>query len=400
MNLKADVVVVGSGPAGGYAAKVLAESGVNVLVLDKRQELGTPKRCAEGVSKIGFKELGIQFHPAWAANEITGSQLYSPNGRMVDLSDQGDLTAGYIIERKIFEKFLAKSAIDAGARYMVKTLVDNLLIEDDRIVGVEAEYMGQRIKIESKIVIAADGVDSMTAKMAGIDTVNKISDYHSGFQYEMCGVKIRQDVISLYLGRNIAPKGYAWIFPKGGGRANVGIGITSQRGDNKTTKKYLDEFISQHPEIFEDAHPIEVNAGGIPVSSGVEAYVKDGFMVVGDAAQHVNPLHGGGIETAMLGGKIAAEIASKALDEGDTTKERLREYEEICRKKFGDKLGKIYKIRLLFEKLEDEEFNVLAEHINGADVLKIANGELKPMLKLLSKPGEIGGVVKKLMQKK
>lgn len=306
--METDVVIVGAGPAGSIAAKRIAESGVKVIVLEKRQEIGAPKRCAEGINVLGLENVGIKPDPRWAINEIRGGALYSPRGKKVIIQYKDKV--GYILERKMFEKFLAAEAIRAGAKYMVKTRALGVIKENNKVVGINAEFMGNEFEIKSKIVIAADGVDSLIAKSAGLKTLNKLTDYYSGFQYEMAGLKnVRRDVIHIFFGDEIAPKGYVWIFPKSEHTANVGVGILGLKsGDGHRAKDYLDKFIKIHPEIFEDSSPVEINTGGIPVSSCAETFVTDGLMAIGDAAQQVNPIHGGGIALAMNAAKIAGEV--------------------------------------------------------------------------------------------
>jgi len=136
-----DVVVVGAGPAGSIAARVLAENKANVLVLEKRQEIGAPKRCAEGINLLGLQNVGVEPNPKWAVNEIYGAVLYSPSGKQVRLKNKKYL--GYLLERKIFEKHLASHAIKKGAKYMVKTRALSAIKENGTVVGVRAEHMGE-----------------------------------------------------------------------------------------------------------------------------------------------------------------------------------------------------------------------------------------------------------------
>ncbi|MFC2162508.1 NAD(P)/FAD-dependent oxidoreductase [Candidatus Altiarchaeota archaeon] len=382
-ELKADVVVVGAGPAGSIAAANLAREGVDVLVLEKKQEIGVPKRCAEGLNYSGFVKHGIEVDPRYAMQKIIGATLVSPTGKTILVKNER--TSGYVLERKIFEKHLAAQAIDAGARYKVKTLVTDIIKEGDKVMGVKAVYMGEEFTVKSKIVIAADGVDSMMAKMAGINTVNKITDYHSGYQYEMAGLKnFDTNSLTIFFGNKIAPKGYVWIFPKGGSVGNVGIGIVGcESEDGNRAQDYLDRFIADNPKIFGNASPIEVNAGGIPVSAACDSFVMDGFMVVGDAAQQVNPIHGGGIGLAMDAAKLCAQTAAAAIKEGDCSRERLFQYEKAWREGAGVFLSKLMRIRLFLEKCSDNEFEKIADVITGGDVLKVMSGDYKYLIKLL-----------------
>jgi len=377
-----DAVVVGAGPAGSVAARYLAENGVTVLVVEKKQEIGTPKRCAEGINIGSLENLGLKPDPRWATNKINGTVLYSPGGKRVVCKSEG-----YILERKIFEKYLAMDAIRAGARYMVKTRALGAIKEDDRVAGIRAEFMGEEFEIRSKLLIAADGVDSKIAKSVGIDTTNRITDYHAGFQYEMAGLNLEgHDTLHLYFGDDISPKGYVWIFPKGKDIANVGIGILASKSEEgKRAKDYLDRFIENHPEIFENSGPIEINAGGIPVSSSVDTFVMGGLMLVGDAAQQVNPIHGGGMAIAMNAARICAEVGARAIKEGNLSKERLYEYEKIWRETDGAKTQRLLKMRAFLEKLEDKDFDNFAEILSGEDIMKLAGAKYKFLIKLFAK---------------
>ncbi len=382
-----DVVVVGAGPAGSMAAFKLAQSGIDVLVLEKRQEIGAPKRCAEGLSEDGLKRVGITPDPLWAVNKIYGTIVYTPSMKEVRISPKDMM--GYILERKVFEKHLANQAIKAGAKYMIKTHVTDVIKEGDKVVGVKATHMGEEFSVKSKIVIAADGVDSMCAKRAGIDTLNHLKDYHSGFQYEMGGVNAQEDQLHIFVGNEKSPKGYIWIFPKGKGIANVGIGIVGAKSEQGArAKDLLDKFIAENPRFFAKASPIEMNSGGIPVSVSAKTFVGDGIMVVGDAAQQVNPIHGGGISLAMNAAVICAEVVAKAISEGDTGKDRLYEYEKTWRETDGKKMNRLFTLRQFIEKLDDNDLENLGDILSGDDVMDlVVKADTKKLLSTIIKKG-------------
>lgn len=397
-DLEYDAVVVGGGPAGSIAARTLAEKGVKTLVLDKRQEIGTPKRCAEAINGSGLRRVGLVPDPRWAVQTINGSVLYAPGGKSVKLVF--DDRVGYVLERKIFEKFLAADAISRGAKYMVKTLVTGVIKEDGRVAGVEANFMGEDYRIRSRLVIAADGVDSMVAKSAGLKTVNSLTDYHSGFQYEMAGLKIDgENLLHIFLGDENAPKGYVWIFPKGNGVGNVGIGILGKLSvPGRKAQYYLDRFIESRPDIFSGASPIEVNSGGIPVGSAIDCLVADGLMVVGDAAHQVNPIHGGGISMAMNAARIAGVVGAKALSEGVVSRERLLEYDTLWRAGDGVKAQKLLKLRSFMEKLDADDLDTLADILESDEVTRIVEGEYGFLVKkFLKKAPSILPLAKKFL---
>ena len=385
-ELRYDAVVVGAGPAGSVTAWELAKRGVKVLVLEKRQEIGAPKRCAEGINAIGLRQIDLKPDRRWIAQEVSGCVLYSPSGKKLVIRPELGLK-GYILERKVFEKYLAAEAIKAGARYLVKTTVIDVIKDGaGAVTGVKADSMGEELTVRAKLVIAADGVDSMTAKRAGLDTVNKLGDYHSGFQYEMAGVKADESMLHLFFGRKVAPKGYAWIFPKGNTMANVGIGILgTESADGSRAKELLDRFIADNPSFFSGASPIEANGGGIPVSAAPKAFVGDGIMAVGDAAQQVNPIHGGGISLAMGAAKIAASVAADAIAAGDTSRGRLKEYESRWYEADGNRMRRLFKLRSFVEKLDDGELEKLAGILDGEDILELMSSTNMGLLKALAR---------------
>ena len=126
--IETDILVIGAGPAGSTAAKHAAIAGSSVILMDKKSEIGSPKRCAEGVSKEGLKKLGIEPSERWVTKEASGIRMVSPNGTSVNLTeDKVKLPeAGYILERKVFDKYMAMDAGRAGVQIMIKTLATGM----------------------------------------------------------------------------------------------------------------------------------------------------------------------------------------------------------------------------------------------------------------------------------
>ena len=406
VDMDVDVLVVGMGPGGLIALREFARQGLNVLGIDRKQELGWPKRCAEGVSDEGLAHCGVKPDPAWAYGRIEGAALYSPSGKRVVLEDES--TYGWVIERKIFEKHLARDAILAGGKIMVKTQAVGLLRQghgpmgpdgkpllgpDGKplpgpVAGVRAEFMGTQFNIRAKLTIGADGIDSFVGKWAGLKTLNRVRDYHAGFQYEMVGVTgYEENWLHLYFGEDVAPKGYVWIFPKGKGVSNVGIGILAKESEwGNRAQDYLDRWIESNPQYFQNASITEINGSGIPVSSRVPEPIGDGVMLVGDAAQLVNPIHGGGIIIAMRAALIAAKVGGAALRRGDVSRAQLQPYvTEYWTKDEGAVTEKLLKMRYFMEHLTDKDFDRLADILDGKVIMEVANAKFPSFVKLLLK---------------
>ncbi|MEM2890028.1 MAG: NAD(P)/FAD-dependent oxidoreductase [Candidatus Hadarchaeum sp.] len=377
-----DVVVVGAGPAGSVAAYSAAKAGTSVLVLERRREIGVPVQCGEALSEDVLKEMNIKPDPSWAVNPTNSVKIVSPSGIAVRISERRVTgKVGYILNRKIFDKYLALRAAEAGADIRVGTYVDGLMLKDGKICGVKARGFEGNLKVESKVVIAADGVGSRVARWAGMNTAIKLDDFESGVQFQMVGVDFESPtMLEFYLSSKIAPGGYAWVFPKGEHLANVGLGVLGSRAERRAID-YLRDFVSSNPALAK-GKVVEINAGGIPVCGPLKQTVKDNVVLVGDAARQVNALTGGGIDSAMRAGQIAGEVVAEAVKEGDVSEKKLKEYDKRWREKMGKSHERYFKAKNVLLSLSDRELDQLAETLSKVDFERIS---LTDMLKVLIK---------------
>ena len=387
-NIKeVDVLVIGAGPAGSMAACESSKNGAKTLIIEKKSEIGAPKRCAEGITLNELKKNEIDVDERWVAKYIEGVKIVSPDNTDVTLNTKDlDVPArGVILERKIFDKHLTMEAIRNGAEVMVKTQSTNMVKEEDgylvSIKGIDKEIT----HIKAKIVIGADGPESHVGGWAGLNTTVKFSEMDSGAQYEMVNLDLPcdGDLIEFYFG-SVAPGGYAWIFPKGKDIANVGIDVSNARTD-KTAIEHLDEFIANCEET-KNGQIVEINVGGNPFCGVFDKIVTDNVLLVGDAAGCINPVTGGGIELAIQSGKAAGTIAAKAIKEKNYTEERLNEYSDYIDETIRKKCNKMIGVRDFVYSLDDEEFNKFAKALNDADLKEISYTSLiKPLIKVSPK---------------
>jgi digeranylgeranylglycerophospholipid reductase len=351
-------------------------------MLDRRRELGVPVQCGEALAEDILNEFEIKPDPRWALNRTNAVKIVSPSGIEVRISERKVTgKVGYILNRKVFDKFLAVRAAKAGADVMVGTYVNGLIMDDGRPKGVKAHGIDGKLEVTAKVIIAADGVGSRVARWAGLDTTLKLDDVESGIQFQMVGVNFESpDMMEFYLGSEIAPGGYGWVFPKGEDVANVGLGVLASRAERRPIE-YLRNFIARMPGLSK-GKVIEINGGGDPVSGPIKKTVKDNLLVIGDAARQVNPLTGGGIDSAMRAGNIAGEVAAKAVAEGDTSEKKLREYERRWREQMGRRLERYLRAKDVFLSLTDDELDQLARTLSKVKFDRIS---LTEMLKVLIK---------------
>jgi digeranylgeranylglycerophospholipid reductase len=164
-------------------------------------------------------------------------------------------------------------------------------------------------------------------------------------QYLLSGVDWDPDLLGFWLG-DIAPGGYAWVFPKGEGLANVGLGVQADLVDAPALV-FLDRFVESEAPL-RSSSPVTLIAGNVPVANPCYPAVTDGLLLVGDAARHVDPLTGGGIMNSMVGGSIAADVAAAALRAGNVTVTYLEEYQTRIAESFGSRLAKSARLRKRF----------------------------------------------------
>ena len=364
--IKTDVLVIGAGPAGSTAARFAAKGGAKVILMDKKSEIGAPKRCAEGVSKRTFEILEL------------GIRLIAPDGTDVWLTnDVVELPeAGYILERKVFDKHLAMEAGRAGAEIRIKTQAKGLKKEEDGSYTVTCECMGEVFDINAKILIGADGPESHVAKWAGLKAITKPKHMEAGVQFEMCNAKMeRNDVLEFYFG-SVAPGGYFWLFPKGDDIVNAGLAIIPEMAEKSA-------YAVENCYALKDAQPVELNVGGDPVGGLVKEMYNDNIMLCGDAASQVNPLTGGGITSGITGGKLAGQTAAEAIAAGDCSKKFLKKYADLVDEAMGHDMDKYSKACDYLWSLNDEDLNSIAKAFQDIEFETLGTTELvKALIKV------------------
>ncbi len=364
-----DIVVVGAGPGGSMAARYCAEGGLKTILLEKKAEIGAPLRCAEGVSKKWLEEVGIEPEPMWIRGDMKGAIIKSPQGTTFQLDEsKAGSEVGYVLERHLFDKALARDAAEAGAQIMMRTGATGVIRDGSgKLVGVKARSMGEEIEIYAKCIVAADGYESQVGRWAGIDTTLKLNDIDSCIQYRMCNIDCAPDYCEFVIG-SVAPGGYIWIFPKGDGVANVGIGVMGRlcKGEGDA-KRYLDKFIAEDPRLSK-GQILEIMGGFVSTCPGLDCAVDDNIVLVGDAARIIDPITGGGIchacRTGMYAGKVLTECAKK----GDFSKAALMPYEKMWRDRMEDKLYRNWMAKEKLASLDDETIDELIKMIKDSDI--------------------------------
>lgn len=364
-SVRYDVIVVGGGPAGLMASRICAENGLKTVLIEKEKRL-CMKPCAEGVLIEAFEEAGLKVDPSYAVNRVAGGELISPDESIklvVEDADRKFGVYGYIVDKPKFLNALLLRAYDAGVDVWLRTRARKVKVCEDH---VEVEVTGwKNLTVHGEVVVGADGSESVVARdVFGYGKQELIPT----LQYRMKDCELeREDFIYVYVGREVAPLGYLWVFPKGDGEANVGLGI------RKAPLKYhLDKFIENHPEMFGKAKIVEVDGAAVPIGGPRKSLVNDRAVLCGDAAGHVVPISGEGIRPAIIAGKIAGEVICKAFDEENFSEKFLRAYQN----RFNERLGRLMKwalkARRTLEVLKDPEIIRLISLMDEESIIELA----------------------------
>lgn len=359
--LETDVVVVGAGPAGSTTARFAAKGGADVIMIEKRQEIGSPVRCAEGISKPLLEKIDLKLDPKDVARQVKGAKIISPSGHVLTISEkQAGNEVGIVLDRVFFDKHLAKLAADAGAEILLKTSAVGLLRSDGKIAGVKAVGPDGEFEIRAKCVVGADGFESQIGRWGGIDTTLSPADITTCFQYRLTNIDIDPDYCEFTIG-SMAPGGYVWIFPKNEDTANVGLGIQlKQLKKPGEVKAALDRFISKDKRLSK-GKPLDMVAGAVSICAPLDRTVADNLLLVGDSARQIDPITGGGISNGCIAGRIAGEALAAAAKTGDFSSQGLQAYEQGWRDVLENKQYRNWMAKEKLVKLSDETLDKIVK---------------------------------------
>ncbi|MBT4058961.1 MAG: NAD(P)/FAD-dependent oxidoreductase [Euryarchaeota archaeon] len=303
------VLVVGAGPGGSTAANRLAEAGMDVLVIERRNTVGNPAQCGECVPVWG--EMSDAFplikDDAWLndywqfPDHVLGQYLdwmrvYTPS-----MKEYGFGLDCYGAHRLQFDGHLADRAVSNGAE--IRTATELRKVQKQKKLNREV-YRTNNGSFTADYVIDASGALAHVGRLRGgverpgvqLPTINAQVSGHDS------------DSFDIFMG-SVAPRGYAWIIPKGE-IANVGIGV---HYDN------LGIPLKQRLDTFCEGLDLTIHSyggGWIPLGGKVKSAVNDNVLAVGDAAGLVMPSNGGGIGQAIVSGKFAADTIISNLNGG------------------------------------------------------------------------------------
>lgn len=345
-----DIVIIGAGPAGLSAGKNLIGSKASVLLIDKKIPWEQPIPCAEGVGRLGFKEV-LQFRKSWIRQEILGACYHSPNGSIINYTDDN---GGYIINRSLMQRDLVEELVKAGVDCAFKFQATSV---SKPINGVRTISFADKSFTKTNIIIDASGPIGGFGK--GEEIVCKPLDLEPAYFVWAENISINLDRIHIYTGSQLAPGGYAWVFPREVGAANIGIVIGKKFVKNVNLRTLLDTFTKAY---FPDAKIVKRFAGSIPCHFKKGPIAIAGLIKAGDSASTVNPISRAGISEALLSGKFASSCALKMLKAKHASDINLaiKEYQKLWEKHRGNRHTKLSRVKNAINSVPDHDYNEAA----------------------------------------
>jgi digeranylgeranylglycerophospholipid reductase len=350
-----DVAVIGAGPAGSRTAARVAAAGFTVLLLEKRERIGYPVRCAEAVGPREEVERFLTLTGDIVSSPVNGVIVVSPDGTRLEREMRG---IGFIVDRTRFDARLAEAAVSAGASLRTKHQATGLLRENGRAAGLRVRDLdaGTDYDVRARVVVGADGVESLSPRWAGLKGAYRPDEILSCAQELIEGIALHGEFIEFHLGRSFAPGGYAWVFPKGAARANVGVGINPLLAEGVTAREYLERFIALR---CPNGRRTRLVVGGCVVARGLRSLAADGYVAVGEAANQNNPFSGGGIINALEAAEAASDAIVAALRGGGGSARALGAYTREWRRTVGKTNDAFYHAARIFYNLSDAEMSRL-----------------------------------------
>lgn len=333
------------------AAEAIAARGHSVRVLEQNHEIGSPIRTSGGSFIAELNALGI---PSHLYHPISRGRFLAPNNSAIY---DFDTPVMCVIDVRGTYQFLAERATDAGASIQLSTTAVAPVVEGERVAGVRTKDG----TFACRVLIDATGYRSVLLKQAGLDP--GFGRFGVGAEYDFHAPQCDQREAVLIVGDQVAPSGYAWVFPWGRKRVRVGVGIIHP-DSAEHPDKYLDRLVAKLGGMGVDlrgAQPLEHHAGLIPSERFAERFTGDGILGVGDAAGHASSLLGEGIRWAIEAGRMAGTVVADSLEAGDVSRTSLARFDRVWRRRFGRDLEIAHRINRRIAGWDDRKWDQRTE---------------------------------------
>ncbi len=406
-----DVIIAGAGTGGATMAYTLGKKSHSILLIDRKQkDMIGYKTCGDALGSHHLKELdnlvGLPKMPKGIVEyDVAGIDIIAPD-REHRLRMAGPTTSGFSFNRLKLGQWMLSIAEDAGATVMASTRVKRLMFDGGKVSGVKIMEEGSDSdkELTARIVVDATGAVGMLRRqlpesspvertIAKEDFMVAVRDIYETPDYTF----ETPDILDIYWDQEQTLGGYIWVFPQGPNRVNVGCGLMTIPG-HKKPQDIFNNFVRKNWD-FMKTKLVEIHSGGgiAPVRRPIDTLVDDNFMLVGDSGAQVNPIHGGGIGSSMLGGAQAGITASEAIEQNDTSINALWPYNPRYMESYGIKQASLDVFRWFLLNITNEDINFAFKKqiVKASDLLttsttgKMSMGSGEKFKRLVSGVGKV-----------
>jgi digeranylgeranylglycerophospholipid reductase len=333
-----DVVVIGGGPSGLNVARVLAEGGLDVVVLERKREIGIQTLCTGIVGKEAFKEFSLSNDSILI--DIQKVKMISPFSTQITY--QHPMSLANVVNREEFDKYLAKDAQSKGVEIELESHVLDISVNSNGVEVLTRNKSKYLQKYTAQVVVIATGIDYKFNKKLGLGYPR---DFIYGIQAELESNAFESTTI--LVGSAISYGAFAWVVPVG--EKVIRIGLMSEENPEPHFQNLV-KFLNLTKSNIIDKNHIQFR----PIAQGlISKTYGDRVLSVGEAAGQVKTTSGGGIYFGLLCSKIASQVVFKSFEDGCFSARALSEYEKLWKRAIQKEILIGYYARKICGKLSD-----------------------------------------------
>ena len=342
-----DVLIAGGSVAGLTTARECSSNGNSTIVIEEDHEIGTPEHCGGMVSLSGLQKLGLMLDSNNFQNAVPMARIRSKSASFELSAEKQNVI---VVDRRGLDKQIAKQAEDAGAQIRTRCTFKSIAKKESKYTIKTSDG-----EIECKYFVDAKGLGSLKdASQNGI---------LASAQFEVYAKWIEGKTVEILFDSDKYPGFFLWIIPMGDGRGKIGVA-----GKGINTSVALHEFIRSKGEKYSIIRKI---FAPIWIGGPKSQFVFDRTLIVGDAAGQTKPTTAGGIFSCGMGGVLAGQAISNAIEKNDDT--LLYEYEKSWKSMFQKEFQSMLLARKVLERLDNKAIDGIFSSLSKKAITDVSN---------------------------
>jgi geranylgeranyl reductase family protein len=342
-----DVLIAGGSVAGLTTARECSSNGNSTIVIEEDHEIGTPEHCGGMVSLSGLQKLGLMLDSNNFQNAVPMARIRSKSASFELSAEKQNVI---VVDRRGLDKQIAKQAEDAGAQIRTRCTFKSIAKKESKYTIKTSDG-----EIECKYFVDAKGLGSLKdASQNGI---------LASAQFEVYAKWIEGKTVEILFDSDKYPGFFMWIIPMGDGRGKIGVA-----GKGINTSVALHEFIRSKGDKYSIIRKI---FAPIWIGGPKSQFVFDRTLIVGDAAGQTKPTTAGGIFSCGMGGVLAGQAISNAIEKNDDT--LLYEYEKSWKSMFQKEFQSMVLARKVLERLDNKAIDGIFSSLSKKAIADVSN---------------------------